>query len=57
LDGRIKDLDAKIDHVEKTLKHLRELEAQISSKTTERSTLFRSQQKQYSDLEEEFEGV
>lgn len=55
LDGSIKDLDAKIDHVDKTLKHLLELKGQISSKTTERSTLFRSQQKQYSDLEEEFE--
>ncbi|KAI5406439.1 DNA repair protein rad50 [Lathyrus oleraceus] len=55
LDGSIKDLDTKINHGEKTLKHLLELQKQISAKTTERSTLLEGQERQHADLAEEYE--
>ncbi|CAK8567104.1 unnamed protein product [Lathyrus sativus] len=55
LDGSIKDLDTKIGHGEKTLKHLLELQKQISAKTTERSTLLEGQERQHADLAEEYE--
>lgn len=57
LDGGIQDLDAKIDHAEKTFKDLRRLQEQISTKTAQRSVLFKEQQRQYSALEEDNEGV
>jgi septal ring factor EnvC (AmiA/AmiB activator) len=57
LGGTIKDLDTKIDHAEKTLKHLRNLKEQINAKTTERSTLFKEQQDKHAALDEEYEGV
>ncbi|WJX33343.1 DNA repair protein rad50 [Trifolium repens] len=55
LGGSIKDLDTKIDHAEKTLKHLRNLKEQINAKTTERSTLFKEQQDKHAALDEEYE--
>jgi len=57
LDGSIKDVDDKIHHAEKTLKDLQKLREQISTKTAQRSTLFKEQQKQYAALAEENEGV
>lgn len=56
MDGSIKDLESKIDHADKTLKHLGKLQQQISSKTVERSTLFKEQERQYNALAEENEG-
>ncbi|KAF4357093.1 hypothetical protein G4B88_004503 [Cannabis sativa] len=53
----IQDVDAKIHHAEVTLKDLRKLQDQISTKTAERSTLFKEQQKQYAALEEENEDT
>ncbi|XP_062109225.1 DNA repair protein RAD50 [Humulus lupulus] len=53
----IQDVDAKIHHTEVTLKDLRKLQDQISTKTAERSTLFKEQQKQYAALEEENEDT
>ena len=50
-------MDDKIHHAEKTLKDLRKLQDQISTKTAQRSTLFKEQQKQYAALDEENEGV
>ncbi|MED6186718.1 DNA repair protein rad50 [Stylosanthes scabra] len=55
LEGSIKDVDDKIHYAEKTLKDLRKLQDQISTKTAQRSTLFREQQKQYAALAEENE--
>ncbi|KAK7331449.1 hypothetical protein VNO77_25674 [Canavalia gladiata] len=55
LDGSIKDLDDKIHNAEKTLKDLRKLQEQISTKTAQRSTLFKEQQRQYAALAEENE--
>ncbi|GAU42067.1 hypothetical protein TSUD_326460 [Trifolium subterraneum] len=55
LGGSIKDLDTKIDHAEKTSKHLLTLKEQINAKTTERSTLFKEQQDKHAALEEEYE--
>lgn len=57
LEGSIQILDAKIHHTELTLKDLRKLQDQISTKTAERSTLFKEQQKQYAALAEENEGL
>ncbi|GAB4844066.1 DNA repair protein rad50 [Ancistrocladus abbreviatus] len=56
LDREIQDVDAKIHHTEMTLKDLRKLQDQIMTKTAERSTLFKEQQKQYAALTEEIEG-
>lgn len=57
LEKNIEDLDAKIHNSELTLKDLRKLEDQKSTKTTERSTLFKEQQRQYAALAEENEGL
>ncbi|XP_061369150.1 DNA repair protein RAD50 isoform X2 [Gastrolobium bilobum] len=57
LDGSIQDLDAKIHDAERTLKDLRKLQDQISTKTAQRSTLFKEQQKQYAALAEENEDT
>ncbi|KAF8402152.1 hypothetical protein HHK36_013104 [Tetracentron sinense] len=57
LERNIQNVDDKIHHTETTLKDLRKLQDQISTKTTERSTLFREQQKQYAALAEENEDT
>lgn len=57
LDINIQEMDAKIHNAEVTLKDLRKLQEQISTKTAERSTLFKEQQKQYAALAEENEGL
>jgi DNA repair protein RAD50 len=57
LEESIQNVDAKIHHTETTLKDLRKLQDQISTKTAERSTLFKEQQKQYAALAEENEGL
>jgi DNA repair protein RAD50 len=57
LGESIQNVDAKIHHSETTLKDLRKLQDQISTKTAERSTLFKEQQKQYAALAEENEGL
>ncbi|XP_022761845.1 DNA repair protein RAD50 isoform X2 [Durio zibethinus] len=55
LGKSIDDLDAKIHNAEATLKDLRKIEDQRSTKTAERSTLFKEQQRQYAALAEENE--
>lgn len=57
LDGSIQELDHKIHHTEETLKYLRKLQEQISTKTAQRSILFKEQQKQYLALTEEIEDT
>ncbi|KAE8702995.1 Ribosomal protein L6 family protein [Hibiscus syriacus] len=57
LEKIIDDLDAKIHNAELTLKDLRKLEDQKSTKTAERSTLFKEQQRQYAALAEENEDT
>ncbi|KAA8548368.1 hypothetical protein F0562_000052 [Nyssa sinensis] len=57
LERNIQNVDAKIHHTEATLKDLRKLQDQISTKTAERSTLFKEQQKQYAALAEENEDT
>ncbi|EXB73671.1 hypothetical protein L484_026832 [Morus notabilis] len=57
LEGSIQDLDAKILHTEETLKELRKLQQQISTKTAERSTLFEEQVRRHDALEEENEDT
>ncbi|KAL6976322.1 DNA repair protein rad50 [Sarracenia purpurea var. burkii] len=57
LERNIQNVDAKIHHTEVTLKDLRKLQEQISTKTAERSTLFKEQQKQYAALAEENEDT
>ncbi|KAK5841115.1 DNA repair RAD50 -like protein [Gossypium arboreum] len=57
LEKNIEDLDAKIHNAELTLKDLRKLEDQKSTKTAERSTLFKEQQRQYAALAEENEDT
>ncbi|XP_021291599.1 DNA repair protein RAD50 [Herrania umbratica] len=57
LEKNIDNLDAKIHNAEATLKDLRKLEDQKSTKTAERSTLFKEQQKQYAALAEENEDT
>ncbi|GAV92652.1 LOW QUALITY PROTEIN: hypothetical protein CFOL_v3_36030 [Cephalotus follicularis] len=57
LDKSIHTVEAKIHHNEVTLKDLRKLQEQISTKTAERSTLFKEQQKQYAALTEENEDT
>lgn len=57
LGESIQNVDAKIHHSEITLKDLRKLQDLISTKTAERSTLFKEQQKQYAALAEENEGL
>uniref|UniRef100_A0A2N9HR23 DNA repair protein RAD50 n=1 Tax=Fagus sylvatica TaxID=28930 RepID=A0A2N9HR23_FAGSY len=57
LDGSIQNVEAKIHHTEATLKDLRKLQDQIATKTVERSTLFKEQQKRYAALAEENEDT
>ncbi|KAE9604828.1 putative DNA repair protein Rad50 [Lupinus albus] len=57
LEETIQDMDNKIHHAEKTLKDLRTLKDHISTKTTQRSTLFQENQKQYAALAEENEDT
>ncbi|KAK1591171.1 hypothetical protein Q3G72_003298 [Acer saccharum] len=57
LERNIQDVDAKIHHTEATLKDLREIQDQISTKTAVRRTLFKEQQKQYAALAEENEDT
>ncbi|KAJ0034599.1 hypothetical protein Pint_25513 [Pistacia integerrima] len=57
LERNIQDVDAKIHHTETTLKDLRKLQDQISTKTAQRSTLFKEQQKQYAALDAENEDT
>lgn len=57
LEKDTQDVDAKIHHTELTLKDLRKMQGQISTMTASRSTLFEQQQKQYSALAEEIEGL
>lgn len=56
LERNIQDVEDKILHTETTLKELRKLQDQISTRTTARSTLFKLQQTQYAALAEENEG-
>ncbi|XP_048130472.1 DNA repair protein RAD50 isoform X2 [Rhodamnia argentea] len=55
LEESIQTMDAKIHHTEVTLKDVRKLQEQIATKTAERGTLFKEQQKQYAALAEENE--
>ena len=57
LESKVQNVDVKIHQIETTLKDLRKLEEQIMSKTVERRTLFKEQQRQYAALEEENEGL
>ncbi|CAK9149108.1 unnamed protein product [Ilex paraguariensis] len=57
LERNIQNVDTKIHHTEATLKDLRKLQDQIATKTAERSTLFKEQQKQYAALSEENEDT
>ncbi|XP_038720675.1 DNA repair protein RAD50 [Tripterygium wilfordii] len=57
LENCIQIADGNIHHTEATLKDLRKLQDQISTKTAERSTLFKEQQKQYAALAEENEDT
>lgn len=57
LENNIQNVDAKIHHTESNLKELRKLQDGISTKTAERGTLFKEQQKQYAALAEENEGL
>ncbi|BAT86669.1 hypothetical protein VIGAN_04434300 [Vigna angularis var. angularis] len=53
LEDNIKQLEDKIHHAEETLKDLRKLQEQISTKTAQRSTLLKEQEKQHAALVEE----
>ncbi|XVF37925.1 hypothetical protein REPUB_Repub20aG0053500 [Reevesia pubescens] len=57
LEKNIDNLDAKIHNAEATLKDLLKLEMQKQTKTAERSTLFKEQQRQYAALAEENEDT
>ncbi|KAI5654013.1 hypothetical protein M9H77_31200 [Catharanthus roseus] len=57
LENEIQNVDNKIHHIEVTLKDLRKLQEQIATKTAQRSTLFKEQQKQYAALSEEIEDT
>lgn len=57
LEGNIRNVDSQIHHTEATIKELRKIQEQVSTKTAERSTLFKEQQKQYAALSEENEGL
>lgn len=53
IENNIRNVDAKIQNTEITLKDLAEQQKLISNKNTERSTLFKEQQRQYADLDGE----
>lgn len=57
LESNIQNVDGKIHSTEATLKDLLKQQDQISTKTAKRSTLFEEQQRQYSALAEENEGL
>ncbi|KAF9606048.1 hypothetical protein IFM89_022207 [Coptis chinensis] len=57
LERNVQKVEAKIQQTETTLKDLQDLRDQISTKTTERRTLFQLQQTQYAALEEENEDT
>ncbi|XP_057959877.1 DNA repair protein RAD50 [Malania oleifera] len=57
LEKNIQNVDGNIHQTEITLKDLRKLQDQISTKTAERRTLFKEQQKQYAALAEENEDT
>ncbi|CAM8905564.1 unnamed protein product [Rhodiola kirilowii] len=57
LEGNIDNVDGKINHIETSLKDLRKIQDQISTKTAVRSTLFKEQQRQYMALAEENEDT
>lgn len=57
LEGNIENVDGKINHMEASLKDLRKIQDQISTKTAVRSTLFKEQQRQYMALAEENEDT
>jgi len=56
LEESIKKLEDKIHHAEETMKDLRKLQEQISTKTAQRSTLLKEQEKQHAALVEENVG-
>ncbi|XP_061992720.1 DNA repair protein RAD50 isoform X1 [Rosa rugosa] len=57
LEGSVHDLDSKIHNARETLKHLRNLDGQLSGKTAERKTLVKEVERQYRDLAEENEDT
>ncbi|XP_062223293.1 DNA repair protein RAD50 [Phragmites australis] len=57
LKTKIQGIENRILHIETNLDELRRLQGQISTKTTERSTLFMLQQQQYAALSEENEDT
>ncbi|KAK4258216.1 hypothetical protein QN277_007688 [Acacia crassicarpa] len=57
LEASIKNLEGKIHNAEATLEELRKLQDLISTKSTQRSTLFEEQEKQYAALNEENEDT
>ncbi|THU46585.1 hypothetical protein C4D60_Mb09t06480 [Musa balbisiana] len=57
LERNIEGIENKILHAETTLKELRKLQDQISTRTTARSTLYKLQQTQYAALAEENEDT
>lgn len=56
LQTSVQAVDAKIHDTEVTLKELRKLQEQISTKTAIRETLYEDQQNKYAALKEEIEG-
>ncbi|XP_070058038.1 DNA repair protein RAD50 isoform X2 [Nicotiana tomentosiformis] len=57
LEKEIQTLESKIHHAEATLKDLHQLQREIATKTAERKTLFKEQEKQYAALTEENEDT
>ncbi|CAL5058159.1 unnamed protein product [Urochloa decumbens] len=57
LKAKIQNIENEILHIETSLDELRRLQGQISTKTTERSTLFTLQQQQFAALSEENEDT
>ncbi|PWA83573.1 DNA repair protein Rad50 [Artemisia annua] len=53
LEQNVKDVDTKLRQNEATIKELRKLQGEVSTKTAERSTLFQEQEKRYKELREE----
>lgn len=57
LEHEIENVDSKIHHTEMTLKDLRKLQEEIATKTAQRSTLFKEQQRQYAALSEDIQDT
>uniref|UniRef100_A0A0A9AU83 DNA repair protein RAD50 n=1 Tax=Arundo donax TaxID=35708 RepID=A0A0A9AU83_ARUDO len=57
LKAKIQGIENEIQHIRKNVDELRRLQGQISTKATERSTLFTLQQQQYAALSEENEDT